>query len=456
MAARKNTGYQQMTVGAFVLAGVLVLAAMVFTLGNPRGMFARQYRVYARMTHVGELQAGAPIRMAGIRVGNVEDVSLEEDGRDVLLLLAVNDTINLPKDSKVRVSTAGLVGDTFLEITRGHQSEYLPKTNEPSTAEEWTIQSDPPVDVKAVAEKVTAFVDQVGALVNHLTDVVGDSEFKANLKQTVSNVNTVTGHAAKLLENTGEIQQALQDAAINIRQITEQANLMVKKVDGAVDKGVHVIDGVKKAVDEIAKPENIATVNGLVADAGEAGKNVKELTADLRRSFAMVSPEKVGGMVDGAQNLVDKANKLADKADKITDQVGAVVATVQTKVDKLDMDAVGKAITNVGQSAEKFAAIFKEVDAKDVGETVKKVMGSLRNVAGLADEIMADPAKALALNKSVDRAVEAMFKDMHRRGVRTSDAMMLEIRDKWNAWRKQTYLPTPDYPNAGEAPFRRP
>ena len=72
-----------LVVGAFVLASLGLLAVAVLSLSSQRGIFTPRYQLVAYYDKVGGLVAGAEVRLAGMRVGRVESVSLasREDGR---------------------------------------------------------------------------------------------------------------------------------------------------------------------------------------------------------------------------------------------------------------------------------------------------------------------------------------------------------------------------------------
>ena len=112
----------QLRVGAFVLAGLLVFAGLVYMLGRTAGLFERQYRLVASFGQIGGLIQGATVRLAGVPVGHVGEIRLPEPGSakvrvELLLARRVQDRIRA--DSLARIETLGLLGDKIIDVTLG-------------------------------------------------------------------------------------------------------------------------------------------------------------------------------------------------------------------------------------------------------------------------------------------------------------------------------------------------
>ena len=112
----------QLRVGAFVLAGLLVFAGLVYMLGRSAGLFERQYRLVASFGQIGGLIQGATVRLAGVAVGHVGEIQLPEPGSakvrvELLIARRVQDRIRA--DSLARIETLGLLGDKIIDVTLG-------------------------------------------------------------------------------------------------------------------------------------------------------------------------------------------------------------------------------------------------------------------------------------------------------------------------------------------------
>jgi len=76
MKGRSNL---ELVVGVFMVAGILCLGYLSITLGKIEVLGKRGYQVYAIFSDVGGLRSGAPVTIAGVNIGRVESISLEDD-----------------------------------------------------------------------------------------------------------------------------------------------------------------------------------------------------------------------------------------------------------------------------------------------------------------------------------------------------------------------------------------
>ncbi|HYB70588.1 MAG TPA: MlaD family protein [Candidatus Bathyarchaeia archaeon] len=115
----------QVRIGAFILSGLLVFVAIIYLLGAQARYFERKYDLVAEFTEVGGLIEGATVRLAGVQIGRVTAVRLGEHPGSkvrVTLTIARRYSERIRRDSEVRISTQGLLGDKIVEISLGSSS----------------------------------------------------------------------------------------------------------------------------------------------------------------------------------------------------------------------------------------------------------------------------------------------------------------------------------------------
>lgn len=107
-----------------VVAGLALLAlASVLLVRRPSG---HQIVVKAYFTNAMSLRAGAPVRLAGVDIGSVQSVrarpELKETPAEVVMTLRPSYELQIPNDSTASVETAGVLGETYVEIDVRHAS----------------------------------------------------------------------------------------------------------------------------------------------------------------------------------------------------------------------------------------------------------------------------------------------------------------------------------------------
>lgn len=124
---RPNRGIEIGT-GLFVLLGFATLAFLTTQLPGS-GMkisSASGYTVTARFDNIGDLRSGAPVSMAGVRIGRVDSVGYDSREFKAIVSLTIEDQFNqIPDDSSASIQTAGLLGAKYIGIDPGGSETNL-------------------------------------------------------------------------------------------------------------------------------------------------------------------------------------------------------------------------------------------------------------------------------------------------------------------------------------------
>lgn len=112
-------------VGAFIVVGFLCFAFLAIKLGHVDFFRSDRYRVIARFDSVSGLRLGAPVELAGVRVGTIDKINVDVSRYEAVVDLLIEPEIKIPKDSIASVRTAGIIGDKFIKLTPGADSTSL-------------------------------------------------------------------------------------------------------------------------------------------------------------------------------------------------------------------------------------------------------------------------------------------------------------------------------------------
>jgi phospholipid/cholesterol/gamma-HCH transport system substrate-binding protein len=125
----KNERSLEIGTGLFVLLGFFALAFLTTQLPGSKFSVLSQasgFTVEARFDNVGDLQAGAPVSMAGVKVGRVSSVSFDStDYKAVVSMVIDTQYDRIPDDSWANVETAGLLGAKYVGLDAGGSETYL-------------------------------------------------------------------------------------------------------------------------------------------------------------------------------------------------------------------------------------------------------------------------------------------------------------------------------------------
>jgi phospholipid/cholesterol/gamma-HCH transport system substrate-binding protein len=113
----------ELAVGLFIIAGILCLGYLSVKLGKMEILGERGYEIYGVFSNIGGLKVGSSIEIAGVNVGRVKSIVLDDFQARVVL--------NFPKDLPIQedaiasIKTRGLIGEKYIEITPGGSEKVI-------------------------------------------------------------------------------------------------------------------------------------------------------------------------------------------------------------------------------------------------------------------------------------------------------------------------------------------
>lgn len=296
-------------VGAFVLAGIVLGVLVIFLIGGERRLFDSKVQYDASFDDVQGLKPGAPVTMGGVRVGDVRSVRYEEEATDnkvhVVLNIAEIEAARILSDSKAQIVPKGLLGDKEVRITKGEKGDKLPPGG--------TLEGEEPSDMLSrmdeMAGKAGDAIDDVGVVAKRLSD----EQLHKDIRQTAHSMSVLLkqitegeGYPNRFLNDPAEaerisrtidaLDQTAKELTLTLREVRHSAT-QIRTGPGFAHDVIYG-DGPQKelaqlggAADEVALTlKGIREGDGFAHDmlfggdgqAGDALKNVTQMTADLR------------------------------------------------------------------------------------------------------------------------------------------------------------------------------
>ncbi len=308
MAQRKQLTWTELRVGLFVLAGLFILAVAIFYITGA-GILGPKYRLYTYLPEVEGVSSGAPVRLDGVAIGNVEQIGLNPHPSDrtqsIQLILRIDRKYmtDVRTDSTASLVTEGLLGDRYVTIKRGLSGTPLPPNS--------TVPGAPAVAMTEMVERGTdlidtlnnvsgdlkGIVDQIQAGQGTVGKLIKDPALYNNLNSTVSRLNEVAsniqqgkGTAGKFI-SSDELYNKVNTTVDNVNDVLgavkDQQGTAGKLIyDPAVynsaksflDNGNGVLSDVRAGKGSLGK---LATDDALYNNLRDASAQVKEATAKL-------------------------------------------------------------------------------------------------------------------------------------------------------------------------------
>mgnify|MGYP001317802225 FL=1 len=123
----QHSSTQDTLVGLFVAAGIAGLLFLALQVSNLSSFTEQKgYTITARFENSGGLKVKSPVSAAGVKIGQVSDISFDPKTYESVVKMRINSKYNsIPDDTTASIFTAGLLGEQYVSLEPGGSSEYL-------------------------------------------------------------------------------------------------------------------------------------------------------------------------------------------------------------------------------------------------------------------------------------------------------------------------------------------
>jgi phospholipid/cholesterol/gamma-HCH transport system substrate-binding protein len=342
MPQRREIQWAQLRVGITVTVCLIILIIGVFLVSGQIGFITRKYTLRAFFATAEQLRPGSPVDLAGIPIGTVKAVRIsdsQDPERAVEIVMRVDRRYQreIRRDSQVDETTQGLLGETFLEITRGSSSK-------PVIPDDGEITSRQEPDIKQVMKNANDVVSNLTVLSARLNDITDE------ITQGRGSIGKMLYDESLYNELSGTVKAAHKLVA-GLQQ--GQGTIGKFMVDPTVyDKTSATLDRLNQFLDQAQNGQG--TLGRIVSDPALYNQ-LKDLSAKLNTMIDNVNKGQgtLGKMVTDKE-LYDHMNSTMGHVDSITARMDQGTGTL----GKLSTDET--LYKNLSSSSESLRAFLVE------------------------------------------------------------------------------------------------
>ncbi len=195
----------EVKVGIVVSITIALILAFLFFLGqyNP---FAKSYRINVIYNFAGGVELGSPVRVAGVKVGKVDQIRFFEPGKtfnkepvSILIRIQIDRRAEelIRTDSKFYINMAGIIGEKYVEIDPGTQAGKALKNND-------TVRGIDPPRIDQFLSQGYGIFDKINKKYQSLTE-----EDKQKIRALFDNLVTLSENLSNFGEKSGELTRLI-------------------------------------------------------------------------------------------------------------------------------------------------------------------------------------------------------------------------------------------------------
>ena len=304
---------RDLTVGIFLIAGVILFACAIFLISSQHGAFAPHFDIYTELGDLDGLTKGAKVQVAGLGAGEVTDIAIPKaPGTPFRIRLRIDDRFHplVRTDSFVTIATQGVVGDKFLLIHPGtarsaeaSAGSTLPGKDAVSMDDLMTGGAELLSEVKSTMattrQKVDKALDVATTTANNANDViVGVKEGRGAVGMLLRDQATAS-RVRQSIQNAHEASASLNRASQQAGQIVTdiQSRNFGQKADEAISNAQSATQNLKASSEQIRGTvsttlgpneqgvDAATSVRQSLANVNQATENMADDTEALKRNF---------------------------------------------------------------------------------------------------------------------------------------------------------------------------
>jgi phospholipid/cholesterol/gamma-HCH transport system substrate-binding protein len=301
--------------GIFVLAGMLVLILALYLIGRDSNLFGRNFELRARFENVQGLTAGNNVRYSGIQVGTVKKVKILNDTLiEITLLIDEKMKPYIHKTDVVSISTDGLMGNKLINITPAKEGAPLAEKGDilvtkKITGTEAMLETLDKTNnnLALISENIKLTIDRINNS-SALWTILDDPTLPVSLRASMTNIRNATSHADEMVTDLqqiiGDVKQGkgslgtiltdtaiawnLKEAITKIQQVGENANQLANELT-TITKGIKQdLNNGKGAANILLKDSILAfKINSSLANIQQGTASFNESMDALKHNFLL-------------------------------------------------------------------------------------------------------------------------------------------------------------------------
>ncbi|MFN7998845.1 MAG: MlaD family protein [Bryobacteraceae bacterium] len=356
MPDHSKVRWSQLKVGIVAFASLIVLGVLIFLLTGSRGIFQHNEPVRTYMDDASGIAESAPVRLNGILVGTIQSIRIsgsKDPKRAVEFVMSIQENFmkEIPEDSTTEISAANLLGDKFINITKGRSA----------------VPVKPGSELKSLqAQDIPELMAQSANLLATLQDIA------KRTNTMLADIDAGKGNLGKLLRDD-ELYNRLNGIAAEGQKLLAD----VRSGQGTLSKLLYD----DSLYQEIRAP--IKRIDSMLADLqqgqGTAGKLLKDPQVYDEARQTLAEMRRLTQDLNAGKGT---AGKLL-KDEQLYKQLNQLTAKLDTTIDRINsgQGTIGQLMVNP--------------------QLYESMQGAMREFQSLAKDIRANPKKFLRLKLAI-------------------------------------------------------
>jgi phospholipid/cholesterol/gamma-HCH transport system substrate-binding protein len=254
---------QNVKLGIFVLAGIVLFFGAVFLIGSENNLFNKTFTTHAVFRNVEGLKEGDNVWLSGVKIGTVREVRIVKEGKVVVSLNLKNNQYRfIKRNATASIGSDGLVGSKIVVIKPGDSpqtivdTDTIGATNPADTQELINIAKDVGDNTRSLTNDLRVLAKRVNDGQGLVGELLTDGKFARDLRSSAEQISKTTAQTAlasqelhamlyKLNNGNGLVNRLATDSTFgivfdetlkNVKELSQNSAQMSKSLEGLLSK----------------------------------------------------------------------------------------------------------------------------------------------------------------------------------------------------------------------------
>ena len=354
----RSRSLKEGSLGLLIIAGIVIFGGIsIWLRGFQFGQ--NKYQIIAQFPKVNGTAVGDPIRFRGLKIGNIKDIKPKANGVEVLMEIS-SSKILIPKDSTIKVTSSGLIGETFIDI------------------------QPPATELSAEADKINPLskkCDNLDLVYCNGDRLKGETAVTLDdLLPIMYELNLRLSENPELFENVGLAAENASVAAAEITKLTQDVTSLVREVQ----KELGTFSATAKAITDVAQTTS-ETIDNTAQEYQETAQELTQLVSNANelltenRTQLTTTLNNITNISDNLYSLVSQLDNTVAQAD--TKQLLKNLETLTANA--ADTSANLKDISNTFGDPNNLVNLQQTLDsARATFANAQKITADLEEITG--------------------------------------------------------------------------
>jgi phospholipid/cholesterol/gamma-HCH transport system substrate-binding protein len=307
---------REIKIGIFLAGTFFILATFIFVAGDMSTWFQKSgYELSVLFSSATGLEKHAAARLAGVKIGYVKDIRLDE--RKARVVMAIWPRYKVPRGSRAALASLGITGERYIDISPSDRPDFM----QPGE----TLEAKASVGFDQIGELAASLGDDLKTVSQSIRAMTNE-ETRQNLSAVLTNLNAFTGELSQFMaSNRSGLEAGIQSASQAAKGFDEKLGDISRNLNETISTVRRIADDNEESIKtNLEKLEEV--LNGL-----------QESVRILQNSLEKIEKGEgtVGKLVQDPK-LYDDARETLGRVNKTMEPLGRMRATGNFRADFLN------------------------------------------------------------------------------------------------------------------------